>query len=544
MSIDAFDDDFDFPLQLSDWLKSSEASELQKQLEVRIMNFLFSHDPRDVQFQQMVAQLAWLGAEPTKKAFLARDITELKFTPEKIELCKGIRKKAKHACKKVSKFIAAHKEEILIGAAICATGLAIAVVTGYTASVVVGGVVVTGANSIFSQQEDKPNLHIPQTTPLCTQQDLAALQNQPSSLLKVELPPSLTELFITADGIWANGQFFPNNPLRSSSFSETLTSSYLYPLPSNITTPEPLVFRFESTPPATPPEAISSTSSLLSNLPNLPPPIGIFPSPAPWTDPHNAVLSGPLTPTESDSAISKKYSIAGKIGPHYIGWINGVANSFDDFKTSGHYIQKLAGGSLVSGIYNHSHTIVIDLLEAACLNHGFGFSPVTAKLLQKEWQDFHEYNIDRPNAKALQICHSQGAIHVKNALQNCPLEIQDRVIVIAIAPGAIVPDKLCFKAYNYASEKDIVYKFEPSRPTLLPGVIDDVLIPRFGEPILPARDELILLPSHPDSKGIDHEFQSLTFRPIIEKVLEHYTERQGQYLPEEKGTHFLSEDNP
>lgn len=373
MSIDLIDDDFDFLFQLSDWRKSSEASELQKQLELRITNFLFGRNPRNVQFQQMVAQLAWLSAGITKRAFFERDIKELKHTPTK---------------------------------------------------------------------------------------------------------------------------------------------------------------------------AISSISSLISDLPELPLFPTTFPSLIPWTDPHNAVLSSPLTPTESNSAISKKYNIAGRISSHYIGWINGVANSFDDFKASGLYIQKLAGGSQVSGIYNHSHTIVVDLIESACLNHLFDYSPVTAKLLQKEWQDFHEYNLDRPHAKLLQICHSQGAIHVKNALQNCPLEIQNRLIVLAIAPGAIVSDKLCFKAYNYASEKDIVYKFEPSRPTLLPGVIDDVLIPRFGEPILPALEELTLLPPHSDAEGIDHEFISLTFRPLIEKALGHYIERQGQYLPEEKGKHLLSEDSP
>jgi hypothetical protein len=373
MSIDVIDDDTDPFLQQSDWLKNSKALELQKRLESRITNTLFNHDPTNIQFQQMMVQFACFSREPTKRAFLKRDIKELKLT---------------HT------------------------------------------------------------------------------------------------------------------------------------------------------------EAIFSIPSLISNLPDLPFSPLISPPVIPWTDLHNAVLSGPLTPTESDSPISKKYNIAGKIGPHYIGWINGMANSFDDFKASGLYIQKLAGGSQVSGIYNHSHTIAVDLLEAACLNHLFEYSPVTAKLLQKEWQDFHEYNADNPNAKLLQICHSQGAIHVKNALQNCPAEIRDRIIVIAIAPGAIVPDKLCFKAYNYASERDIVYKFEPSRPTLLPGVIDDVLIPRFGDPILPAREELIILPSHPEATGIDHEFISLTFQPLIEKALEHYTERQGQYLPEEKGKYFFNEASP
>lgn len=139
------------------------------------------------------------------------------------------------------------------------------------------------------------------------------------------------------------------------------------------------------------------------------------------------------------------------------------------------------------------------------------------------------------NLKLLHVCHSQGAIQTKNALEGLPEEIQDRIIVVAVAPAAIVPKRLCFKSYNYASEKDIVYKFDPGPPLPLEmGMADDVMVPRFGEPLL-GREELIILPAHPEAKGIDHEFQSPTYEPLLKKVLADYDKHKGEYLSEEKG---------
>jgi hypothetical protein len=130
---------------------------------------------------------------------------------------------------------------------------------------------------------------------------------------------------------------------------------------------------------------------------------------------------------------------------------------------------------------------------------------------------------------------------VKNALEKAPQEIRDRVIVVAVGPGIVVPDRLCFKAFNYASEKDIVYKIAPgpSRPLESVVVHDLCVVPHFGEAPSDDREELIILPANPEAKGIDHEFQSPTFEPPLKNVIDNYNKHGGEYLPEEKGTDFL-----
>lgn len=250
--------------------------------------------------------------------------------------------------------------------------------------------------------------------------------------------------------------------------------------------------------------------------------------------PKGPFASPARDPDDPRNVISRKFILEGtKTSASHIVWINGINNTFEESRASGAYIQSLVDGHAISGIYNCSHTPVVDLVEAGLLNHN-GFSPITANLLKSEWQAFHEANANRPNAKLLQICHSQGAIDVRNALRNSSQEIRDRVIVVAIAPGAIVPKRLCFKSFNYASENDIVYKLEPPPPPPVVALtIDDVIIPTFGEAI-DDRNELIILLPHSGANGIDHEFISPTYQPYLKKLLENYEQHQGEFPPEGK----------
>ena len=51
--------------------------------------------------------------------------------------------------------------------------------------------------------------------------------------------------------------------------------------------------------------------------------------------------------------------------------------------------------------------------------------------------------------KFLMICHSQGAIHVRNALLDYPPNLRSRIIVVAVAPGAYIYRKSCDTATHY-----------------------------------------------------------------------------------------------
>lgn len=239
MTIDSIGVDLENHLNLAQWLESEDAQIAQRLLEEKIMQMLFSHDSTSPAFQAIAAQLAWIGSRPEKRPLLEKEIIALNFSDEPlIEQCSVWREidKARHkvgkAGRAVGSFLSDHAAEIAVGVAICATGVGIAAATGYTLSAAIGGVVVAGAGSIF-QSEEKPNPYIP-LAPLpdpraCSQEELAAIQHGLQiTLPKLDLPSSADEILVTADGIWAQGQFFSTDKLmRNSTFSSIFQNNTL-----------------------------------------------------------------------------------------------------------------------------------------------------------------------------------------------------------------------------------------------------------------------------------------------------------------------------
>jgi hypothetical protein len=66
------------------------------------------------------------------------------------------------------------------------------------------------------------------------------------------------------------------------------------------------------------------------------------------------------------------------------------------------------------------------------------------------WNEF--FTQSSYQAKFLMICHSQGAIHVRNALMDYPEDFRKRIIVIAIAPAAYIDPKTCGDVMHYRAE--------------------------------------------------------------------------------------------
>lgn len=200
--------------------------------------------------------------------------------------------------------------------------------------------------------------------------------------------------------------------------------------------------------------------------------------------------------------------------------INGMNTSLENAFSHQAYLKSLASDRVaIDFIYNHSNHIGVDLLEIFTLNY-HGISPYTSNLLQQAWQEFADKNRDHPERKILQPCHSQGTIHVYNALLNSSEELRNRVIVVAIAPAKVIPQRICSASFNYASKLDIVHYGE-----LLRGGFFETqefgTSPRF-ETLLEDRSELILLDPDPEAKGIDHNFESPTFRKYLIEHLENY----------------------
>jgi hypothetical protein len=209
-----------------------------------------------------------------------------------------------------------------------------------------------------------------------------------------------------------------------------------------------------------------------------------------------------------------------------IGGINGMNTSFKEAASHAQYLSDLGGGNEVQWVHNKSNRWDRDLLEIAFLNY-LGFSPNTASDLKKNWYEYHELHRDNPKKKYLQFCHSQGTIHVNNALDSCPEEISDRVMVVSIAPAKVVPTEKCFKSYNYASEKDFVFLGEIAYSGFLNS--DPFEASPFMEMTIENHEELILLPADPSSYWPDHGWKSLTFVKNIRKHISEYLECDGEY---------------
>lgn len=95
-----------------------------------------------------------------------------------------------------------------------------------------------------------------------------------------------------------------------------------------------------------------------------------------------------------------------------IGFINGVNTTLDAAKGIAGYLSELTGGYNIKGVYNATHGWHNDLKESY---KGLNFTATRpVRLLHVTWNKF--FTEADNDATFLQICHSQGVIHTRNAL--------------------------------------------------------------------------------------------------------------------------------
>lgn len=128
-----------------------------------------------------------------------------------------------------------------------------------------------------------------------------------------------------------------------------------------------------------------------------------------------------------------------------IGWINGISNTYIESIESALYLSNLSRGYNVHAVYNATHGGPIDLEESKQGLKHIATTPV--RLLHKLWNDFFGRSSDE--ATFLMICHSQGAIHVRNALLDYSPDLRSRITVVAIAPAAYIYQESCARARHY-----------------------------------------------------------------------------------------------
>lgn len=134
-----------------------------------------------------------------------------------------------------------------------------------------------------------------------------------------------------------------------------------------------------------------------------------------------------------------------------VAYINGVDTSLMVAVTHAKYIQSCAQTSVVYGVYNATHGKKADFYECILGMNYTATKP--AKLLHHLWD---QLLAQTPSRMILQVCHSQGAIHVRNALLSYDREKRTQISVLGVAPAAYMWPGTCRAARYIATTRDFI----------------------------------------------------------------------------------------
>lgn len=189
-----------------------------------------------------------------------------------------------------------------------------------------------------------------------------------------------------------------------------------------------------------------------------------------------------------------------------VAYVNGMNHKPERAIHCAEILSDLAGGFNIFVVYNPTGGFFKDIAKCFVELFHFRNTEPVHKLHQK-WDHF--FSTHGPNAKLLQFCHSQGSIQVRNALLRYPPSCRERIVVIAIAPAAYIPDFICCEAFHYASRRDIVPHLDGKGKKL-------------------CKEKIVTLTPHPEAAFFDHHFLSPTFHPAIRHHLKVYLEKECQ----------------
>lgn len=181
-------------------------------------------------------------------------------------------------------------------------------------------------------------------------------------------------------------------------------------------------------------------------------------------------------------------------------FINGINTWPSGAKSHSLYLSNLVGGYNVHGTYNATHAYFYDPVE--CIKGLFGIATAPVHELIKNWQSLA---LEGPeDLTIIHVCHSQGAIHTRNALLSISEELRQKIKVIAVAPGGyLVPetaaDMVHFRAYPL---RDFIPYLD--RPGMRRAA---------------AGNTIETLSSHSSAFFHDHSFQSPTYHDAMKNKI-------------------------
>jgi hypothetical protein len=175
-----------------------------------------------------------------------------------------------------------------------------------------------------------------------------------------------------------------------------------------------------------------------------------------------------------------------------------MLTEYVDAKQHAQFLSALADHHNIHGVFKANRPLHLELLESIS---SFDTPPVL--LLQNQWRAFF---LRQPDCKYLQICHSQGVLHVKKALEGLTAEERKKIIVVAIAPQVTIPNDLCYKVDHYLSTRDFV-------PYLQGNPVENSL----------SQDVHIRAPEK-KAPLWDHDFESPSYLEALRFHIENYIE--------------------
>ncbi len=222
---------------------------------------------------------------------------------------------------------------------------------------------------------------------------------------------------------------------------------------------------------------------------------------------HAAPFTGPYKlfgPPRDLSTVSKYYIKENEDGTGICMFQNGVRNNKREYQKNLEYLAQMSKGIPIVGIHQHTcdgEGLLDDFLRYFIYNISGTMSNASTELLTT-WVDYVENN---PGKRILMFCHSEGAVHVRNALRNCAPEISSQIDVVVIAGGAYIDKDLAGSVAHYCSSRDIVpyLDYFGRRRAIEQGTLH-VLEPAFG------------------ASYMDHSFRSPTFEDSIELAFKRF----------------------
>ncbi|WP_166157994.1 RHS repeat-associated core domain-containing protein [Neochlamydia sp. AcF84] len=177
-----------------------------------------------------------------------------------------------------------------------------------------------------------------------------------------------------------------------------------------------------------------------------------------------------------------------------LGVHNGIMTTQLEAINNAIHLRELGWEYSIDVIHNATHNLLNDCIESGL---GLCYTATTPVRVNHETWDkfFDEY----PRGEYFQICHSQGAINVRNALLSYDEKLRKQITVLAIAPAAYMYADSCRKAYHYRAE----------------AWRDPIPYIDVGGLIRSKRDT-VTLNSCPGAAFHDHSFQSPTYEGAID----------------------------